>query len=225
VVGGSIAKELLSGQNIAVTAWVEQIGNVTMKKRTTIPKRTEVYGHLLRCPDYQAADKMVDLIASVKKEGDTLGGVVAVGIKGVPPGWGEPVFDKLHAAFGQALLSIPSVKGVAFGSGFDGVAMRGSEHNDPFIIKENKISTQTNYSGGIQGGLSNGEDIYIRIAFKPVSSIAKQQKSVDKSMNTVDVDLSSGRHDVCVVPRVLPIVEAMISLVLADMYLRNKSVT
>lgn len=225
VVGGSIAKVLLSEQNIAVTAWVEQIGNIAMKKSTSIPRRTEIYGHVLRCPDYQAADKMAELIACVEKEGDTLGGVAAVGITGVPPGWGEPVFDKLHAELGKALLSIPSVKGVAFGSGFEGVAMRGSEHNDLFVIKEDKVSTQTNYSGGIQGGVSNGEDIFIRIAFKPISSIAQPQKSIDKSMNTVDIDLSSGRHDVCVVPRALPIVEAMISLVLADMFLRNKSVT
>jgi chorismate synthase len=165
---------------------------------------------------------MEDLIKSVRKEGDTIGGVVSCLITGVPPGLGEPVFDKLHADLGKSILSINACKGFEYGSGFSGVKMRGSEHNDLFEKVNGKIRTKTNFSGGIQGGISNGEDIYFRAAFKPVATIIIEQESLDYYGNSVVVE-GKGRHDPCVVPRAVPIVESMAAFVLADHLLRNNS--
>ena len=169
------------------------------------------------------AEKMIELIDTVRKERDTIGGVVSCVVKGCPAGLGEPVFDKLHAELGKAMLSINAVKGFEYGSGFDGVHMRGSEHNDAFYTDENgKVCTRTNHSGGIQGGISNGEDIYFRTAFKPVATIMDDQESVNEEGEAVVVS-GKGRHDPCVVPRAVPIVEAMAALVIMDFYLRNLS--
>ena len=166
---------------------------------------------------------MIDYIDEVRKNRDTVGGVVSCVLKGVPVGLGEPVFDKLHAELGKAMLSINAVKGFEYGSGFEGVAMLGSEHNDKFYADENgTIRTATNYSGGIQGGISNGEDIYFKVAFKPVATIMQDQDSIDKDGNNAVVS-GKGRHDPCVVPRAVPIVEGMAAIVIADFYLRNKA--
>ena len=173
----------------------------------------------MRCPDLKKAKEMENLIKSVRKEGDTIGGVVSCIIKNVPVGIGEPVFDKLHAELGKAMLSINAVKGFEYGSGFAGVKMKGSEHNDQYEADE---STKTNYSGGIQGGISNGMDIYFNVAFKPVATIMKDQRTIDSKGKETSIS-GKGRHDPCVVPRAVPIVEAMASLVVLDMILINNS--
>jgi chorismate synthase len=183
---------------------------------------TQTESNAVRCPDPEMAQQMFDYIDQVRKSGDSVGGVVNCVIKGAPVGWGEPVFDKLHAELGKAMLSINAVKGFEYGSGFDGVAMLGSQHNDAFFMEDDTVHTRTNHSGGIQGGISNGEDIYFRVAFKPVATIMQDQESVDQH-GDVAVVQGKGRHDPCVVPRAVPIVEAMAALVLADFYLRNKS--
>ncbi|HRJ16162.1 MAG TPA: chorismate synthase, partial [Saprospiraceae bacterium] len=174
----------------------------------------------VRCPDPETAVRMEALIREVRKDGDTIGGVVNAVATGVPAGWGEPVFDRLHADLGKAILSINACKGFEYGSGFAGAAMRGSVHNDAFVQQDGRIVTATNHSGGIQGGISNGMDIYFRAAFKPVATIVPAQKSVDVHGEPVTVE-GKGRHDPCVLPRAVPIVEAMTAIVLADHYLRG----
>jgi chorismate synthase len=170
------------------------------------------------------AEEMIQLIKQVRKDGDTIGGSVTCNVSGVPAGLGEPVFDKLHAELGKAILSINACKGFEYGSGFSGITMRGSAHNDPFVLNEDgNISTLTNHSGGIQGGISNGMDIFFRAAFKPVATIIPEQNSVDKFGKETKIT-GKGRHDPCVVPRAVPIVESMTALVLADFMLRNKAV-
>lgn len=176
----------------------------------------------VRCPDQALAQQMFDYIDGIRKAGDSVGGVVTCVCTGVPVGLGEPVFDKLHAELGKAMLSINAVKGFEYGSGFEGVQMLGSAHNDEIIIDNGKPKTKTNHSGGIQGGISNGEDIYFNVAFKPVATIMQDQESIDNEGNTVTVS-GKGRHDPCVVPRAVPIVEAMAALVLIDFYLINKT--
>jgi chorismate synthase len=177
--------------------------------------------NMVRCPHEETASQMIELIDKVRLDRDTIGGVVTCVIKDTPPGLGEPVFDKLHAQLGKAMLSINAVKGFEYGSGFAGVALRGSQHNDEFYKDGDRIRTRTNHSGGIQGGISNGEDIYFNVAFKPVATLMQDQRSVDKEGNEVIVS-GKGRHDPCVVPRAVPIVEAMAALVLADFVLRAK---
>lgn len=177
--------------------------------------------NIVRCPDSAIAEKMIALIDQVRLSRDTIGGVVTCVIKNTPVGLGEPVFDKLHAELGKAMLSINAVKGFEYGSGFEGVKLHGSQHNDEFYNEGGKIKTKTNHSGGIQGGISNGEDIYFNVAFKPVATIMQDQQSVDKEGKEVTVS-GKGRHDPCVVPRAVPIVEAMAALVLADFTLRSK---
>jgi chorismate synthase len=178
----------------------------------------------VRCPDLKLAEEMIQLIKQIRKDGDTIGGSVTCNITGVPVGLGEPVFDKLHAELGKSILSINACKGFEYGSGFDGITMKGSEHNDSFFAKDDgNIATKTNYSGGIQGGISNGMDIYFRAAFKPVATIIPEQDSVDKNGQSTIIT-GKGRHDPCVVPRAVPIVESMAALVLADFMLRNKAV-
>jgi len=221
VAAGAIAKQLLSKSGIKVQAFVSQAGNVVLSKPYKALDLAKTENNIVRCPDEETANQMIELITEVKKQGDTIGGVITGVISHVPVGLGEPVFDKLHATLGHSMLSINAVKGVEFGSGFEGVKMRGSEHNDAFVPGE-KIRTKTNYSGGVQGGISNGEDIVFRVAFKPVATIMKDQDTVDSSGKATTVK-GKGRHDPCVVPRAVPIVEAMAAIVLADFVLRART--
>ena len=176
----------------------------------------------VRCPDVLLAETMIQKIEQVRKAGDTIGGIISCVAKGVPVGLGEPVFDKLHADMGKAMLSINAVKGFEYGSGFEGVKMNGSLHNDAFVFESNAIKTKTNHSGGIQGGISNGDDIYFRVAFKPVATIMQKQNTVNANGEAVEMT-GKGRHDPCVLPRAVPIVEAMAALVLVDHLLRSKN--
>ena len=217
VVAGAIAKQLL--KDINIQAFVSSVGDVFIDKPYQALDFSKTETNDVRCPDGNSAKKMIQKIKQVKKQGDTIGGTVTCVIQGVPAGLGEPVFDKLHAQLGKAMLSINAVKGFEYGSGFCGAKMKGSEHNDIFNPDG---STQTNLSGGIQGGISNGMDIYFRVAFKPVATLMQDQKSIDTGGNKVTVS-GKGRHDPCVVPRAVPIVEAMAALVLADFWLLNKT--
>lgn len=222
VAAGAFAKLLLKKSGVTVNAYVSQVGELKAPHYTELDlNKTE--DNIVRCPDASTAEKMIALIDQVRLDRDTIGGVVTCVIKNTPVGLGEPVFDKLHAELGKAMLSINAVKGFEYGSGFDGVTLRGSQHNDEFYNDGNSIRTKTNHSGGVQGGISNGEDIYFNVAFKPVATIMQDQPSVDKDGNETIVS-GKGRHDPCVVPRAVPIVEAMAALVIADFYLRNKSV-
>ena len=216
VVGGAIAKQLIN--SIKINAFVSSVGNIFIDKPYQELDFSKIESNPVRCPDAATAVKMEAYIKEIRKEGDTVGGTVMCVIQNVPIGLGEPVFDKLHAELGKAMLSINAVKGFEFGSGFCGAQMKGSEHNDLFNPDG---STKTNLSGGIQGGISNGMDIYFRVAFKPVATIMQKQETIDKDGNSVDLE-GKGRHDPCVVPRAVPIVEAMAALVLADFYLLNK---
>ncbi|MBL7846436.1 MAG: chorismate synthase [Cyclobacteriaceae bacterium] len=221
VAAGAIAKLFLRHVGIQVQAFVSQVGDIQSPPYTSMDlSKTEE--NIVRCPDSATADKMIALIDEVRKSRDTIGGVVTGVIRNSPVGLGEPVFDKLHADLGKAMLSINAVKGFEYGSGFGGITMRGSAHNDAFINEGGKIRTTTNFSGGIQGGISNGEDIYFKVAFKPVATIMQDQESVDREGNPVAV-AGKGRHDPCVVPRAVPIVEAMAALVMADFVLRARS--
>ncbi|GAB3180301.1 chorismate synthase [Telluribacter humicola] len=221
VAAGALAKQLLKHLGITVQAYVSQVGRLKLDKSYQELDLEQAETNAVRCPDPEMAQQMFNFIDETRKRGDSVGGVVTCVAKGVPVGWGEPVFDKLHAELGKAMLSINAVKGFEYGSGFAGVEMYGSEHNDAFYTDEQgKVRTTTNHSGGIQGGISNGEEIYFRVAFKPVATIMQDQDSVDQFGEKVTVQ-GKGRHDPCVVPRAVPIVEAMAALVLADMYLRN----
>lgn len=221
VMAGSIAKQFLKTFGIEIYAFVSQVGQIKLGEAQV--DREKIETNIVRCPDETTASKMIALIEDVKASGDTIGGVVTCVITGCPVGLGEPVFDKLHADLGKAMLSINAVKGFEYGSGFSGVEKKGSEHNDIFEKDSSgKIVTRTNHSGGIQGGISNGMDINMRIAFKPVATIMRPQESVDVDGNAVTVE-GKGRHDPCVVPRAVPIVEAMAAITLADHFLRHKN--
>lgn len=216
VVAGAIAKQLVAPMTI--NAYVSQVGDLTLHTPYSELDLTTTESNVVRCPDQTMASAMEDLIMKVKKEGDTIGGVVSCVIQNVPIGLGEPVFDKLHAELGKAMLSINAVKGFEYGSGFAGVRMKGSEHNDAF---NSDGTTVTNHSGGIQGGISNGMDIYFKVAFKPVATLIQAYTTIDKDGNTVETK-GKGRHDPCVVPRAVPIVEAMAAMVMADYMLLNQ---
>ncbi len=216
VVGGAIARQLLSG--ISIQAYVSSVGDLDLEIPYHDLDLAKTDDNIVRCPHPATAEKMIEKIDAIRKAGDTLGGVVSCVIKGVPAGWGEPVFDKLHADLGKAMLSINAVKGFEYGSGFAGTRMKGSEHNDSFRADG---GTETNHSGGIQGGISNGEDIYFRVAFKPIATIMQDQASINEKREEVTVK-GRGRHDPCVVPRAVPIVEAMTALVLVDNYLLSR---
>jgi len=218
VVAGAIAKQFLQG--IEINAFVTQVGNLRMEKSYRELDLSFTESNPVRCPDPEMAKKMESYIKEVRKEGDTIGGIITCVAKNVPIGLGEPVFDKLHAELGKAMLSINAVKGFEYGSGFEGVKMKGSEHNDQF---NSDGTTKTNYSGGIQGGISNGMDIYFNVAFKPVATIIQGYETIDKEGNKVQAQ-GKGRHDPCVVPRAVPIVEAMTALVLADFMLVNRTI-
>lgn len=217
VVAGAVAKQMLS--EIKINAYVSSVGPIFLKKSYQELDFSNTENNPVRCPDSETAVIMEDYIRDIRKQGDTVGGIVTCVIENVPLGLGEPVFDKLHAELGKAMLSINAVKGFEFGSGFDGSQMKGSEHNDLFNANG---STRTNLSGGIQGGISNGMDIYFRVAFKPVATIMQKQESLDNTGSITEMT-GKGRHDPCVVPRAVPIVEAMAAIVLADFYLINKT--
>lgn len=221
VAAGAIAKLLLKKSGVEITAFVSQVGELKSQHYLQLDL-TKTENNIVRCPDPAIAEKMIALIDQVRLERDTIGGVVTCVVKNTPVGLGEPVFDKLHAELGKAMLSINAVKGFEYGSGFEGVTLRGSQHNDEFVNEAGKIRTKTNHSGGVQGGISNGEDIYFNVAFKPVATIMQDQNTVDKEGNEAVVS-GKGRHDPCVVPRAVPIVEAMAALVIADFYLWAKT--
>lgn len=222
VAAGAIAKLMLQQMDIKVQAYVSQVGHLTLDKSYQDLDLSQTEQNIVRCPDPALAEEMIDYIKAVRKDGDTIGGVVSCLIKGCPAGIGEPAFEKLHAQLAKAMLSINACKGFEYGSGFAGVTMRGSEHNDLFYQEEGKIKTKTNHSGGIQGGISNGMDIYFRVAFKPVATIVPEQESVNTEGEAATV-VGKGRHDPCVVPRAVPIVEAMAALVLADQILEQRA--
>lgn len=220
-VGGALAKLALNQLNILVTAYTSQVGGIKLEKLYSEYDLNTIEDTPVRCPDATKAEEMIALINDVKSKGDTIGGVITCVVKGTPVGLGEPVFGKLHAALGNAMLSINAVKGFEYGDGFD-VNHRGSEVNDAFYDKDGQVSTRTNHSGGIQGGISNGQDIYFRVAFKPVATILMQQHTVDQEGNETDLK-ARGRHDACVLPRAVPIVEAMAAMTILDYYLLNKA--
>lgn len=217
VVAGAVAKQLIP--NIKINAFVSSVGEIFIDKPYQALDFSLTETNAIRCPDLESAQKMEDYLKQIKKQGDTVGGTITCVVQNVPIGLGEPVFDKLHAVLGSAMLSINAVKGFEYGSGFCGAKMKGSEHNDLFNPDG---TTQTNLSGGVQGGISNGMDIYFRVAFKPVATLLQSQTTIDKDGNTVEM-LGRGRHDACVVPRAVPIVEAMTAMVLADFVLLDRA--
>jgi chorismate synthase len=223
VASGAIARRVLAGMaQIEIVAYVKQVQDLGATVDSGAVTRKDVDANIVRCPDAAVADQMIALIDQARADGDSLGGVVEAVARHVPAGLGEPVFDKLHADLGKALLSIPACKGFEVGSGFSGTRLHGSEHNDIFYAQGGRIRTRTNRSGGIQGGISNGEDIVVRAAFKPVATILREQETVDVDGNSVQLQ-PRGRHDPCVLPRAVPIVEAMMALVLADHFLRQRA--
>jgi chorismate synthase len=221
VAAGAVAKMLLQQSGISVNAYVSQVGDIKINKDYKSLNFNDIEATPVRCPDLETAEKMIELIQEVRKAGDTIGGVTECVIQGCPMGLGEPAFDKLHADLAKAMMSINAAKGFEYGSGFDGVTMRGSAHNDSFYTEGGQVKTRTNHSGGIQGGISNAEDIYFRVAFKPVATIVSAQESVNEAGESVEV-VGRGRHDPCVLPRAVPIVESMAALVIADHLLRNR---
>jgi len=216
VVAGAIAKQIIP--NIKINAFVSSVGDIYLNKPYQDLDFSKIESNPVRCPDKETAEKMEQLIRDVKKEGDTIGGTLTCVLQNVPIGLGEPVFDKLHADLGKAMLSINAVKGFEYGSGFCGAQMKGSQHNDLYNADG---TTKTNLSGGIQGGISNGMDIYFRVAFKPVATLIQKQEVLDNQGNIIELQ-GKGRHDPCVLPRAVPIVEAMAAIVMADFYLLNK---
>lgn len=222
-VGGALAMLALQQLGITIQAYTTQVGDIKLEGDYTHYDLSQIDSNIVRCPDLEKAKQMEALIREVKADGDTIGGVIACVIKGCPVGLGEPEFDKLHAQLGAAMLGINAVKGFEYGLGFDGVSQRGSQQNDVFVSHHGQITTRTNNSGGIQGGISNGQDIYFRVAFKPVATLLRSQNTVDAN-GCATVLQAKGRHDPCVLPRAVPIVESMAAMVLLDNYLLNKTV-
>ncbi len=223
VAAGAIAQQILAHHGIEIVAWVDEVCGIGATVDGATVTRAAVDTHDVRCPDDAAAAQMTERIERARKDGDSVGGVVRAVARGVPAGWGEPVFDKLDADLAKAMMSIPAVKGVEIGSGFAGTLMTGSQHNDLFVPRPGGgIRTATNHSGGIQGGISNGEPVTVRVAFKPTATIMRAQESVDREGNVATLE-PRGRHDPCVLPRAVPIVEAMLALVLVDHFLRQQA--
>ena len=222
VIGGAVAKLILKEAGILINAYVSQVGNIKVATPYSKLDLSKIDSNNVRCPDGDIAKRMETLIKDIRKQGDTIGGKISCVIKGCVVGLGEPAFDKLHADLGKAMLSINAVKGFEIGSGFEAVEMTGSEHNDLFVNIDGQIKTTTNYSGGVQGGISNGMDIYFNVAFKPTATIMQKQASINKKGETVELD-AKGRHDPCVVPRAVPIVEGMAAMVILDHLLRFKA--
>jgi len=225
VAAGAVAKKILAilYSNFEIVAYVAQIHEIIAKINRSSVKMKDAEKNAVRCPDVAAAKRMESLIGQIRDEGDSVGGVIECVVRGIPAGLGEPVFDKLEADLAKAMLSLPATKGFEIGSGFAATHMRGSEHNDPFEMRGGKIRTATNNSGGVQGGISNGEEIYFRVAFKPTATIAHEQKTVNISREQTKLS-ARGRHDPCVLPRAVPIVEAMAALVLCDHALRQQAI-
>jgi chorismate synthase len=226
VAAGAIAKKYLKEKlNIDILSYVQQVGDIEANVDRTLITQEQIESNIIRCPDNIAANEMIKLVEEVRDSGDSVGGIIVGLIRGCPIGLGEPVFDKLSADLGKGMLSINAVKGFDIGSGFAGADMRGSEHNDEFYTdKDGRVRTKTNNAGGTLGGISDGEDIYFRVAIKPVSTISKKQKTLDLQNNEVEVE-ATGRHDPCVLPRAIPIVDAMSALVIMDHYLRYRSIS
>jgi len=222
VVAGAFAKQWLAEKGIMFTAWVRQIGEVSMMESEK-PSQETIEASLLRCPDKLTEAEMLKELDQARKAKDSLGGIIHCEIEGLPAGIGEPVFDKLQANLAKAMLSIPAAQGFEYGSGFVGAQLRGSVNNDEFEVVDGKVSTKTNLSGGIQGGISNGQNIYFNVAFKPVATIGKEQQTLNTSLESIKIQ-AKGRHDVCVVPRAVPVVEAMAAMVIMDMLLIHKVV-
>jgi len=226
VAAGAVARRVLAGASpkggpIDIVAWVERVADIEATVDAATVGRDAVDANIARCPDAPTAEKMIARIDEARKAGDSLGGVVGAVARGVPVGLGEPVFDKLEAELARAMLSLPASKGFEIGSGFAGTLLTGSQHNDPFYDAGGRVRTRTNRSGGVQGGISNGEDIFIRVAFKPTATILREQQTVDEDGHDTTIK-GRGRHDPCVLPRAVPIVEAMLALVLADHFLRQR---
>jgi chorismate synthase len=224
VAAAAIAKKILASYapELEIVAYVKSIHEIEATVDPNTVKFEDVESNIVRCPDADSVQKMIDLIKEVRSQGDSVGGVVECVIRGVPPGWGEPVFDKLEADLAKAMMSLPATKGFEIGSGFAGTRMTGSQHNDPFVLQGGKVHTTSNRSGGVQGGISNGEPIFFRIAFKPTATIMRPQQTV--SVTGEEIELSArGRHDACVLPRAVPMVEAMAALVLCDHAMRQRA--
>ena len=223
VVAGAIAQQMLKNCcNTEISAYVERVHDISIPNPPAFYSKNSIDASIIRCPNPEYSARMEKQIAEVKEDGDSIGGAIVVVAKSVETGWGEPVFDKLNADLAKALMSIPAVKSIEFGSGLSGTLQKGSQHNDAFTANDGKVTTNTNNSGGIQGGISNGEDIIIRVGFKPTSTIKKPQKTVDSNGDEITLE-GKGRHDPCVLPRAVPIVESMVAITLGDHYLRNKT--
>lgn len=221
VVGGAVAKQILAAHNIFVDAYTSQIGDIKLTKSYTEFTPADVESSVVRCPDSEVGNRMIELIKEVSADGDSIGGIVGCVIKGLPRGLGEPVFDKFQSRLAGAMMSINAAKGFEYGMGFESASLRGSQHNDAMIAVDGIIGYASNKSGGIQGGITNGEDVYFRVAFKPVSTIAKEQNTVDINGENIRLKVK-GRHDPCVVVRAVPVVEAMAAMVTLDFYFENK---
>ena len=221
VAAGAIAKLVLKQQGVDITAYTSQVGQIAVTKSYQNLDLSLIESNIVRCPEPETAEKMITYIDELRKDGNSIGGIVSCVIKGVPVGWGEPVFDKLQARLAASMLSINATHGFDYGRGFGGVHLTGAEMNDAFVKEGDKVTTITNNSGGIQGGISNGQDIYFRVLFKPVATISIKQNTLDKDLNAVELK-AQGRHDPCVLPRAVPIVEAMAALTLIDLSLMNK---
>jgi chorismate synthase len=223
VAAGAVAKKLLREQfGVEIVAYVQSVQKIEARVNPETVKQKQVEANIVRCPDAAAARRMIQLIEKMRRAGDSVGGVIECVGQGVPPGWGEPVFDRLEADLGKGMLSLPASKGFEIGSGFGGTLLTGLQHNDAFRSKGGKVRTLTNRSGGIQGGISNGETIYFRVAFKPVATVMREQQTVDVNLKNTTLK-ARGRHDPCVLPRAVPMVEAMAALVLADHALRQRA--
>ena len=222
VVAGAVASQLLAQEGISITAFVNRVADIKLELPYSSLDLSAVESNIVRCPDPETAEKMIALIDKTRKDGDTVGGSIQCVAQGMPAGWGEPVFDKLHASLARAIMSINATRCFEIGSGKKGTYLNGSEHNDAFKSEDGEIRTATNRSGGVQGGISNGEDLYFEVGFKPVATIMKAQETVDQDGNKVEMK-GRGRHDPCVLPRAVPIVEAMTALVLADAMLLQRS--
>ena len=218
VVAGAVAKLVLKTKGVEITAYTSQVGHIAMTQTVDTVDLTLTESNIVRCPQQEVAEQMIEYIKELKKSGDSIGGIISCVIKGLPVGLGEPIFDKLQARLAAAMLSINASHGFDYGRGFEGVSLRGSQMNDSFIKTGDKISTKTNNSGGIQGGISNGQEVYFRVLFKPVATISKKQETLDIYTNEVELE-AKGRHDPCVLPRAVPIVEAMAAITLLDLYL------
>lgn len=224
VVAGAFARQALRSIGVNIYAYTSRVGDISLPHGYAAYNPEDIERNIVRCPDASVAEKMIELITKVKKAGDTIGGVITGVIKGCPAGLGDPAFSKLHSRLAAAMMSINAAKGFDYGMGFDGVGHRGSEMIDTIRIEDGRVSTATNNSGGIQGGISNGEDIYFRVAFKPVATLLRDVETIDTDGNPVTLK-ARGRHDPCVLPRAVPIVEAMAAIVILDAYLANKTVT